>query len=263
MGLFGKSSKVKPARPVSHDVAGERTLVADANARLMAEGKLYYLKGVRGYCLAAKVFLTQEWMLLSDQVPTTELKSTLADSIANTAVVNALLFTMVSVTPGNVGDELEELSNGKITVETSNRVYTFLSWCSFFCLLCGVLLSLTFYQMVGECNNHDEVVFWSHSMGMQLNVPYFLLLVGMLFYLLSQFWLTLSWLPIAWLGGTLGIVFVVALVCLHLTNTATISLYSAKCKVAEGMRAENYSEKDEVQDQQKGAEKVQDLVQEG
>ena len=190
-------------------------MIANANK---ANPKIRAMQGVHGYMSAFKCFLTQEFMLLADQVPTAEHKSALADNVLNTGVVAALIFTMLTIAPGDVSDELVDRG---VSLETSQRVFTFFSYCAMVTLIICVMYSLSLYNMIGECNNHDETVFWSQAMGSRLNLPYYYLLLGLMLFLISQFWLALTILPLAWVALMVLGLFLVSAIPLHHTLLAS------------------------------------------
>ena len=53
----------------------------------------------------------------------------------------------------------------------------------------GTMHLFTLYALVSQCNNHDETVFLRQTLGKMLDVPYWLMSIGLGCYLLSQAWL--------------------------------------------------------------------------
>ena len=68
--------------------------------------------------------------------PPPGLKNHLVDQQLNIGVVAALLFTMVELTPEDVGEQLVTLTGGRISFETCSHIFTFSAACAMGCLAC-------------------------------------------------------------------------------------------------------------------------------
>lgn len=232
-----------PTTASTRVLPGALTRIAEANSK---NTKIRPLQGIAGYCYAIKSHLvTQEWLSLSDEVPTSELRDVVKDMVMNFGVVSALLFTMVSLSAGECGDELVKASNGSITQELTDSIYIFSSALAFMFFIGNVLFSLHLYLILSECNNHDETVIWRSIVGnTALNIPFLLLLAGGLSYVFSHFWLYLTIMPLGWWIPIIVIAVVFLCILGHFTINTVKALYNAKWRVAQGERAPNYSEED-------------------
>ena len=147
-------------------------------------------------------------MTLADQHPTEHLKDNITNNYVNVGVVASLMLSMVSVAPESIGHYLVDATNGGVTFETCENVYTILHALALACLFFSVVTSLQFYVLLSECSSLSQVVVWMTAMRKYLNVHYNLMLIGMCFHLAGITWLVLTILPV----GLFVLVFVCACV---------------------------------------------------
>lgn len=223
---IGSRSKPQKGVRLPADARGE---VAKANAaRPDLIRELSFLE-------LCKVLLTNEWMRIGSLVgtdPNTDSKGRESDILLNVGVVTALVFTMISISAGDVGDQLE--INYNISTETSQNVYTLLSALALIVFVIGVMISLTYYLIIGQCNNNDEVLIFCSGVKLILSMPYFLLILGLAFYVMSQVWLAATILSPPFFWPFLGItILLICFALLGLLITVT-HLYKTKYVVGQG-----------------------------
>ena len=175
-------------------------------------------------------FMSMQWLGLGDNDRSSEMVSTIKDNFVNVGVVAALLFTMLALDTGSVGDELATMTNGTITTESCGKVYAFTSSLAMWSLFGAVLHSLYLYCQVSELTTPTQVHFWVTNMGTLLvNFHFVYLIIGFILYIIAQLWLALTV-----LGLTLFIIsaaFLLAVVGLPLIFASTKSvqlMYAAK-----------------------------------
>ena len=182
-------------------------------------------------------FMSMQWLGLGDNDVSSEMGSTIKDNFVNVGVVAALLFTMLALDTGSVGDELATMTNGTITTESCGKVYAFTSSLAMWSLFGAVLHSLYLYCQVSELTTPAEVYFWVNKMGIILvNFHFVYLIIGFILYIFAQLWLALTV-----LGLTLFIIsaaFLLTVVALPLAFASTKSvqaMYEAKLPEVQAM----------------------------
>ncbi|KAL1496390.1 hypothetical protein AB1Y20_016345 [Prymnesium parvum] len=229
---FGSGSSGGGARaPMSTgDREGELSAVAKANAAspLIKELGLFDL---------IKVLVANEWMTIGNTFGSTEdAQSRATDVLLNVGVVTALIFTMTSIAPEDVGEELE--LNYSIDARTAQNIYTFLASGALVVMMVGVMMSMNYYVVVSQCNNNDEALHLIHDIKRMLSLPYFLLILGLILYVMSQMWLAASLMSPAYFWVFFGsslLLFALAALGLCIVVKA---LYRAKYRVGQGWVAQ-------------------------
>jgi len=187
---------------------------------------------------AVTTFMSMTWLGAGGKVLTADLQANLKDNCINVGVVAALIFTMVSMDPGSVGDSLVDLSNNTITKEACDATFACLSSVSQWFLFGAVLHSLYMYCQLSELNGVRETKVWSRYMGDLLTNAHFLyLIVGFVFYIISEIFLALTIMPLAAFAASLGtLLLAVALPLLAFSVRGVQGIYEAKVVVAEEHR---------------------------
>jgi len=173
--------------------------------------------------------LTAKYMSLADdELSDRSLQENVSNNYVNVGVVAALLLSMVGITAGDVGESLVDSTNGAVSLETCQHVYTILQCLAFVLLINAVLISVQFYVMCSECTVKGEMRVWITTMGKYVNTHYTFMLFGMYAYVAGMVWLALTLLPLE--------VFIVLAVCLLVATMVSTciqalgvqSLYKAK-----------------------------------
>ena len=176
------------------------------------------------------LFITMQWLGLGDKVTTQETGTTIKDNFVNVGVVAALLFTMIALDSGSVGEELTTLSNGTLTVEACGMAFAFLNSLALWCLFGAVIHSLYLYCQVSELYTAAEVHYWSRNMGIFLiNFHFLYLIFGFLLYIVAQAFLALTILGLTlWLISMAILIIFVAIPLMLASIWSVQAMYNAK-----------------------------------
>jgi len=151
-----------------------------------------------------------------------------ANNYVNVGVVAALALSMVGIAPGDVGESLVESSNGSVTLETCQHVYTILMSCALVLLILAVLISLQFYVMSSECTVEGEMAAWTTAMGKYVNVHYSFMIFGIWTYMSGMVWLALTLLPLVAFTAMAVVIVLVLVLALYMQALGVQSLYKAR-----------------------------------
>ena len=113
------------------------------------------------------------------------------DSLASSSLIAALFLTMIEVATDNLGNDLE----GVMTDHAVDVIYTVLAATTMGLFILCVCISIWLYWCLGLCeaNNDPEVTrAFFRRVGTRLQLPYFTLVLGIVFFLFTQSWLLLS-----------------------------------------------------------------------
>lgn len=172
-------------------------------------------------------------MRLGNKVPTDELQSSIKDNLINVGVVAALLFTLVSINPGELGDELSEYG---CSLEVAGQVYLLLSSFALWSLFICVMHSLITCQIVSSLNCTEEVVQWESKMGTMAQIHYLYLVTGFITYIFSQIWVAMSWMKPPYLIASLVVFALLVMPVVLATFRGFQRLYGVKVDLAEDPR---------------------------
>lgn len=54
----------------------------------------------------------------------------------------------------------------------TQNIYTFLSSFALVVMVVGVMISMNYYILVGQCNNNDEALYLVHNIKFNTSLPY-------------------------------------------------------------------------------------------